>query len=447
MHDRPSAPLTVTELTLSIKSKLERSFPELSVQGEISNFKPNSSGHLYFDLKDAQAKIPAVFFRTRSGSLARMPKEGDQVTVRGSLSVYAPHGRYQLIVTDLQFMGIGELLIKLEQLKERLKAKGFFEKARKRALPKFPERIGVVTSPTGAVIRDIIQILTRRAKGFHLILNPVRVQGAGAAEEIAEAIKIFNKHKLADVLIVGRGGGSLEDLWPFNEEVVQQAIFESAIPIISAVGHETDFTLADFVADMRAPTPSAAAEIVLKEHREHLSLLSKSSLNLSRTLSQLIAKEHSRLERFAKQPVLTRPDRLLLPFFQRLHELERECNRAILHRIEQAKNLLSVRARAVEMVRPMRTLKEARLRLVEFEKKLESAFANLYNQKQMRLKKIEALTEALNPKGVLKRGYSILFEQKGGSAIVSADRLEVGKSLFALLADGEADLVVSRVEK
>ena len=237
--------LSVTELTSAIKAVIEPSFQGIAVKGEISNFKLQSSGHLYFTLKDAGSQISAVLFKGNAACLNKMPKEGDQVVAKGEISLYAPRGQYQIIVRELQFLGLGDLLLKLQQLKEQLQMRGWFDPAHKKKLPKLPKRIGVVTSPTGAVIQDILQVLTRRFAGFHVILNPVKVQGEGAAQEIAQAISDFNRLKLADVLIVGRGGGSIEDLWAFNEEVVAKAIFESDIPIISAVGHETDFTIAD----------------------------------------------------------------------------------------------------------------------------------------------------------------------------------------------------------
>jgi exodeoxyribonuclease VII large subunit len=267
--------LSVSGLTQSIKLLLEGQFKFVSVQGEISNCKLQSSGHLYFSLKDAQSQIGAVMFKGDLASVDSIPKDGDQVIVKGAVNVYAPSGRYQIVVRSMEKAGLGALLLQLEALKAKLKAQGYFDAARKKPLPKFPKTIGVVTSPTGAVIQDILNVLTRRISGFHLILNPVKVQGPGAAQEIASAIDFFNRHQLADVLIVGRGGGSLEDLWAFNEEAVIQAIYNSKIPIVSAVGHETDFTLADFVADVRAPTPSAAAELVVQEKGAELQKLAQ----------------------------------------------------------------------------------------------------------------------------------------------------------------------------
>src|SRR3569832_283182 len=265
--------LSVSQLTLSIKKHLEGRFQTVKVQGEITNFKEQASGHLYFTLKDAETQNTAEKNRGRATRQTRQPKNGDQVIVQGEISVYAPRGNYQLIIRQLHKAGVGELLLKLHALKAKLEGLGWFDNSRKRPLPTSPNTIGVVTSPTGAVIQDILNILSRRHAGFHLILNPVKVQGEGAAKEIAQAISHFNEYKLADVLIACRGGGSLEDLWPFNEEVVASAIYRSRIPVISAVGHETDFSISDFVADLRAPTPSAAAEIVMAAADHHLGQL------------------------------------------------------------------------------------------------------------------------------------------------------------------------------
>ena len=272
--------LTVTQLSQALKMHIETRFPAIAVQGEVSNLKEQASGHLYFTLKDAQAQISAVLFKTNGRAVEKLPKNGDQILVRGEINVYPPRGYYQIIVRELSFVGVGALLLKLHEMKLKLQERGWFDKAHKKPLPKYPKTIGVVTSATGSVIQDILHILSRRLNKFHLILNPVKVQGETAAEEIAEAITQFNRYALADVLIIGRGGGSLEDLWAFNEEKLAKAIFDSQIPIICAVGHETDYCIADFVADVRAPTPSAAAEIVSVEKMQQLLFLSQAKTRI-----------------------------------------------------------------------------------------------------------------------------------------------------------------------
>ncbi|HFE62791.1 MAG TPA: exodeoxyribonuclease VII large subunit, partial [Caldithrix sp.] len=243
---------TVSDLTREIKQVLESSFPRLWVEGEISNLKRHSSGHLYFTLKDSNSQLNCAMWRFRVGQLLFQPQDGMKVLVEGDVQVYERGGYYQLIVNQIQPAGIGDLQLAFEQLKKKLHAEGLFDESHKKRLPQFPERIGVVTSPTGAAIRDIVSVVSRRFPGVQLIINPVRVQGETAKEEIAQAIREFNEYGKVDVLIVGRGGGSLEDLWAFNEEVVARAIFDSKIPVISAVGHEIDYSISDFVADRRA---------------------------------------------------------------------------------------------------------------------------------------------------------------------------------------------------
>src|ERR1700739_1021369 len=260
--------LTVSELTARIRDLLAKNFTDIFVQGEISNCHEAQSGHIYFTLKDDRAQIRCVFFKQQQRGVKFRPEDGMQVTVRGSLSVYEQRGEYQIYVEKIDLVGQGALQLAFEQLKKRLEAEGLFDAARKKPLPLLPNRIGVISSPKGAAVRDVVHILTRRFPNVHLMLYPVRVQGEGAAEEIVKALKFFNKGKLVDVVILARGGGSLEDLWSFNEEIVARAIFASEIPVISGVGHETDFTIADFVADVRASTPSAAAELVVQTRRE-----------------------------------------------------------------------------------------------------------------------------------------------------------------------------------
>src|SRR5512146_544692 len=260
--------LTVSQLTALVKGVLEENFEHVWVEGEVSNLAMPGSGHLYFTLRDAGAQLRCVMFRASARVLKFRPKDGMGLVVRGRLSVFEPRGDYQLIVEYLEPKGIGALQLAFVQLKERLAREGLFDEAHKKPLPKLPQRIGIVTSATGAAIHDILNVLDRRYANLEILLYPVRVQGEGAATEIAQAIRDFNRYREIDVMIVGRGGGSLEDLWPFNEEVVARAIYQSKIPVISAVGHEVDFTIADFVADLRAPTPSAAAELVVRSKAE-----------------------------------------------------------------------------------------------------------------------------------------------------------------------------------
>jgi exodeoxyribonuclease VII large subunit len=392
---------TVSELTGAIKGVLEPTFRAISVQGEISNFKAQTSGHLYFSLKDAGSQISAVLFKGNAAGLARMPKEGDQVIAKGEISLYAPRGQYQIVIRELQFLGMGELLLKLHQLKEQMQMRGWFDPQRKKALPKLPRRIGVVTSPTGAVIQDILHVLSRRFAGLQVVLNPVKVQGEGAAQEIAQAIQDFNRYNLADVLIVGRGGGSIEDLWAFNEEIVAKAIFESKIPIISAVGHETDFTIADWVADVRAPTPSAAAEIAIAEKSNLVKFLQGAEEMGRQRVRQQIAQYRQRLSALQKHPLLSSPYGVLAPAIQRLDDFSRQ----------------------LERVHPKERVAEARDRLNRVKQHLNS----------------------LHPNNVLKKGYTILFSSKDDSVILSAKDLQPGQTFKALFHDGKAAATVNQV--
>lgn len=393
--------LTVSELTYAIKKILEPSFQAISVQGEISNFKLQASGHLYFSLKDTTSQISAVLFKGNAAQLSRMPKEGDQVVAQGEISLYAPRGQYQIIVRELQFLGVGELLLKLHQLKETLQKRGWFDPAHKKPLPKLPRRIGVVTSPTGAVIQDILHILTRRFAGFQVLLNPVKVQGEGAAQEIAKAIDDFNRHNLADVLIVGRGGGSIEDLWAFNEEIVAKAIFESRIPIIAAVGHETDFTIADWVSDVRAPTPSAAAEIVTAEKANLLKFLEQTQQQCRQRISQQVRQYRQRIAGLQKHPLLSSPYGILASTWQKLDDY----------------------ANRLELLNPAKKIA----------------------QLSERLQRIKNHLRSLHPQNIMKKGYTILFSEKGNSIILSAKDLHPDQKLTALLHDGKVSATINKV--
>jgi len=275
---------SVTELTRKIKNILEQNFSHVWVEGEVSNFLRHSSGHMYLSLKDENSALSCVFFRRENQKLKFEVENGMQVLALGRISVYEPRGQYQIYIESLEPQGLGALQLAFEQLKKKLDKEGLFDAARKKALPYLPQRIGVVTSPTGAAVRDIINVLSRRWPGIEILINPVKVQGAGSAEEIAQAIAEFNEYGKIDTMIVGRGGGSLEDLWAFNEEVVARAIAASEIPIISAVGHEIDFTISDFVADLRAPTPSAAAELVVPRRDELQNTIENYKTRISQAL-------------------------------------------------------------------------------------------------------------------------------------------------------------------
>ena len=327
--------LTVSDITRQIKASLEQRFTRIWVQGEISNFKRHTSGHLYFTLKDEGAQISATMWRSRAANLLFAPEDGMKVIARGGITVYPPRGNYQIDVDQLTPAGIGELQIAFEKLKRKLAAEGLFDESRKRALPKFPERIGVITSETGAALQDIRTVLERRFSGVELILIPVRVQGAGASDEIAQALRDMNKFGKVDVIIVGRGGGSLEDLWAFNEEAVARAIAASRIPVVSAVGHEIDFTIADFVADLRAPTPSAAAEMVVPDRSELLELIRNYEYTMRQEALQLIESHRERVQSLLSSYAFNRPKDIVREYVQKLDELMRVQDMKARHLFEQ----------------------------------------------------------------------------------------------------------------
>ena len=380
---------TVTHLTRQIKELLENSFPRLWVEGELSNFKRHTSGHLYFTLKDENAQISCAMWRFRAGTLPFAPESGMKVLVEGDVQVYEKGGNYQLIIQQIQPAGIGALQLAFEQLKRKLHAEGLFDASHKKPLPAFPERIGVITSPTGAAIRDIISVLTRRFPGIEILLYPVRVQGDGAAQEIAEAIADFNRYGEADLLIVGRGGGSLEDLWAFNEEIVARAIYASGIPIISAVGHEVDYSIADFVADHRAPTPSAAAEIAVRDRREVAGELNYYREKLTTVFRKQIDNQRTRLQRIQEGYGFRRPLDMIYQSNQRLDELQRSIGASL----------------------------------------------NYYLQLQRsRLEKLEQQLRAINPEAILQRGFSICY--KDGEIVKDIAQLEENDPVRIQLAQG-----------
>ncbi|MDE3055490.1 MAG: exodeoxyribonuclease VII large subunit [Verrucomicrobiota bacterium] len=416
--------LTVAELTFAIKNLLEPQFRSLAVKGEISNCKLQSSGHLYFTLKDSTAQLSAVLFRGNSTGLTRQPKEGDQVIATGELSLYPPRGQYQMIVRELQFAGVGELLLRFQKLKELLQSRGWFAAERKRAIPRLPRRIGVVTSPTGAVIQDIIQVLGRRFAGFQLVLRPVKVQGEGAAEEIAQGIEEFNAWGGVDVLIVGRGGGSIEDLWAFNEEKVAAAIFGSKIPIISAVGHETDVTIADWVADVRAPTPSAAAEMVIAEKTQLLKQVFITGQQVRARTAEKREREQSRLSAIRRHPLFSSPYTLL---FQPIQQLDHFRS-------------------SFERLKPMNRLAEWKKKLSPLGDQTFLIVKQQIQQKREKLRWIQEHLTSLHPHNLLRKGYAIPFFENTRSIILSVNDLKVSQPFTLELCDGRVTATVTDVK-
>ena len=353
----PERIYTVTEITREIKGILEESFPTIWVEGEISNYTLHSSGHRYFSLKDENAQIRCTLWRFRGDWLRFEPEDGIQVIASGSISVYERNGQYQLDVTELIPAGLGKLEIAFQKLKEKLWRQGLFDEEHKKPIPEFPESIGLVTSPTGAAIRDMIKIVQERFPSVRMIVNPVRVQGEGAAQEIARAIGEFNRFAKVDVMIVGRGGGSLEDLWAFNEEMVARAIYDSKIPVISAVGHQIDFTISDFVADLRAPTPSAAAQMVVKDKEGLLKELRSNLQKLTSNQTSLIEYSKQQLKAVQQSYGFKRPSDLVSQASQRADDLTRGLLERTKNYFEFHKNSLSLNDEKLEALSPLSVLR------------------------------------------------------------------------------------------
>ncbi|QVL57137.1 MAG: exodeoxyribonuclease VII large subunit [Simkaniaceae bacterium] len=429
--------LTVTELTLAIKRELEPRFNHLEVEGEVTNIRAQSSGHYYFSLKDQGAQISAVLFKGNARNVSRLPKAGDRVIIKGELSLYAPRGNYQIIVRQLDHAGVGELLVKLHKLKEELKNRGWLSAEHKKPLPKYPKKIGVVTSPTGSVIQDIIHVLKRRFPHFHLILNPVRVQGNEAATEIACAIQEFNQEENVDVIIVGRGGGSLEDLWPFNEECVAKAIFHSKIPIISAVGHETDVTLADCVADVRAPTPSAAAEISVKELSTQMDFLNLAERQVDHFLKQKIHHLKSLLSSTGRHPLLASPYAILSEHYQRIDDFSSHFDIAIKHKMSRHELGLIALKRELQGALPSKQTTHLREKLSSLKLGIDTVQRHLLDRKKRYLKQLTEMLGAINPETILKKGYCIPFKENTTSVMMSSASVEVGMEISLRFHDGK----------
>jgi exodeoxyribonuclease VII large subunit len=391
--------VSVSRLVWLLKEVIEDNFVHVLVTGEIANFSAPSSGHYYFGLKDDQAQLRGVMFRSSNRMLNFMPENGMQVVCSGRVSLYQQRGELQLVVDTMEPLGVGNWQLAFEKLKIKLDAEGLFDASHKRTLPSFPRTIGVVTSPTGAAIHDILNVLRRRGAGLRVLLRPVRVQGDGAAEEIAQAIVDLNQHGQADVLIVGRGGGSPEDLWAFNEEVVARAVFASSIPIISAVGHEVDVTISDFVADLRAPTPSAAAELVVQGRQE-----------LERHVDHLIMRLTGQMQ-----------GRLLL-LKERLNGLQRR-----------------LRSPVDELYRKHNTLEQTR-------KRLHLAMEKILNRAANRLGLAAGHLHALSPLATLDRGYAIVFHEQTHTAIRDARCLQKGDRLNIRFAKGSVTATVDHLD-
>ena len=394
--------LSVSQLTGLIKTMLEGSFSNISLKGEISNFRPNASGHLYFSLKDSDAQISAVMFRGRAASLDFTPKDGTLVVVKGSVSVYAPRGNYQIIITSMTKAGAGDILEMIEQRKRQFAQEGLFDSSRKKNIPFFPGTVGIVTSPTGAALRDILQIVRRRNDKVSIVILPALVQGEEAAPSITRMIKIANTYSLCDVLIVGRGGGSLEDLLPFSEECVVRAIANSDIPVVSAVGHEIDWALSDFAADLRASTPSAAAELTVPEKRSVTESIQSAVTDLKTEIDKRIKNMKLLLKTFT-------PESMELQF--------RNIELPVLNRFDTV------------------------------QKQLEQNMQNYIEEKRRKIAQCTQILENCNPQTIFDRGYSMVCDAETGRVIRNASDTAFGKKLLIRPSKGSIYAEVTKTSE
>lgn len=436
--------LSVSQLNRQAKRLLEGEFRSVWVEGELSNLSRPSSGHWYFTLKDAGAQVRCAMFRSSNARLRFQPEAGQQLLARAKLSLYEARGDYQLIVEHLEPAGDGAMAKAFEQLKAKLQAEGLFDAENKQAIPDNIRHIAVVTSPTGAAIRDVLQVLNRRFAGIQVSILPVSVQGQGAAEEIAAAINTANRHLAddADVILVTRGGGSLEDLWSFNEELVARAIHDSALPVISAVGHEVDFSIADFVADLRAPTPSAAAELLSPDVEELRSTLSGFEQLLLRNMT--LALENSKQQLGWLRSRLRHPGSQLREQQQRLDELElRLLNSLKLQRQQQAGRLALLNARLQQQT-PVHAIQQWQLRCNSLSQRLRESMRRKLETQRQQLQQAVALLETVSPLATLQRGYAIVTNDKG-EVVKTAKDVELDEALEVSLGEGRLSVSVRAI--
>jgi exodeoxyribonuclease VII large subunit len=437
---------SVSRLNLEARLLLEQGFPRLWVEGELSNVSRPSSGHLYFTLKDARAQIRAAMFRTRNQAIRFRPAEGLQVLVCARVSLYEPRGDYQLIVEHMEEAGDGALRRAFEELKRKLDAEGLFDAARKQPLPALPGRIGVITSPSGAAVRDIISVLRRRFPAIPVLIYPVPVQGKEAGGEIANAVRLASARADCDVLILTRGGGSLEDLWPFNEEVVARAIHDCRIPLVSAVGHEIDFTIADFVADQRAATPSAAAELVSPDQTEWLARTAQLSARLENRLRHTLSDRHRQLTWIEKRLQQVHPGQYLRQQAQRLDDLEQRTRFIIIFKIKQFNNLLNEIHAKLQRHSPAHWLARLDLQQHLLTQRLEVAMHGLLTGNQRRLELACRSLDTISPLSTLQRGYAIVSRLPERRILRQAAMVKPGDRVEARLAEGTLVCTVESAE-
>lgn len=433
--------LSVEELNVYIRQLLEGQVGQIWVRGELSNFKAHTSGHFYFSIKDQKAQVNAVMFRGHNSKLKFKPGDGMEVIVRGKITVYEPRGTYQITCDMMEPVGAGALQRAFEQLKEKLKKEGLFETGRKRPLPSFPQHIAVVTSPTGAAIKDILNVLGRRAKSIQVTVVPTIVQGDGAGAKIREALLLAQKIPNVDVIILGRGGGSIEDLWGFNDEALARAIAECRVPVISAVGHEIDFTISDFVADLRAPTPSAAAELVAKSSAELQQKISQLFRLLKISIEKQLKFSIHKLDLLTKS--LQDPQKKLQDFSQRNDDLLTRLELAIANMYQRLHSQLRILEGRLPSPQQAILKKEGQLKLLLT--KLTSAQARRLENNQSKILQINAVLDSLSPLRVVDRGFSIVTQAQGDRRVIkSVQQVQLNEELNIRLSDGDISVVVSK---
>jgi exodeoxyribonuclease VII large subunit len=436
---------TVSDLTARIRDLLARNFTDVLVQGEISNCRPASSGHIYFTLKDERAQVRCVFFKQQQRGMKFRPEDGLKVTVRGSVSVYEARGEYQIYVESLEPVGRGALQMAFEQLKKKLEVEGLFDPARKKLLPLLPSRIGLITSSTGAAVRDVVRILKRRFPNVHLTLYPVRVQGEGAAEEIVQALAHFNRKRSADVILLVRGGGSIEDLWAFNEEKVARAIAACTIPVITGVGHETDFTIADFVTDVRASTPSAAAELVVQTRREFDKHVADLQGSLESLVRYRLLELSRRVHELAGRRGFRRPLDLLRQRRQRADELTSRLALGVKVRLETSRRRFTTAHLRIARFDFRAKIATLRRRFEKLGNELGVCIERLLRLKRERWQRLALQLQERSPLKVLERGYAIATDA-AGVVLRDANQVEVGDEVRVQLHRGRLNTEVKAKE-
>jgi exodeoxyribonuclease VII large subunit len=435
---------TVTEITEKIREILESSFENIWVEGEVSNFRCPLSGHFYFTLKDEMSQIRAVMFRSQNRLMEFQPEDGMEVLSRGRLSVYGPRGEYQLVIDYIEPKGIGALQLAFEKLKERLQKEGLFDQSRKKPLPYLPRRIAVVTSPTGAAIRDILKVIFGRFPNLEVLVVPVRVQGEGAANDIARAIHEVNTLEGIDLMILARGGGSMEDLWPFNEEVVARAIFKSSIPVVSAIGHEIDFTISDFVADLRAPTPSAAGELIVREKKKLIEEIQDLKNGLERAIRLDIKRKRDSIIQVVKG--LVDPRRRIAEIRLWIDDHENDLIRSMKVLLSQNRNVLNNEIRSLYYLNPSKEIRDCREEFYKTFNSLKLAGERYIDSLRQMLERLINSLDSMSPLSVLSRGYSIVRKLPSLEIIRDSSSLNKEDLLHIKFHTGEAICRVDRVD-